>query len=293
MDRKFSVARSILLLLAFGMVITSCKKLGRPALGDYPTDDQQLPGGDLRFYTPFDFTSDEFRFQVADSISNNPSFFDASPLTIVPGVHGNAIQGSDQNAIQYLNANDFATAKSFTIAFWEKNTVPQGGKAQFIFSIPDKDYWHNSGMFLMIDHSGAGSTASDAVVKFAVEDHWFEFTPANGRMPGNLLDGNWHHMGIVYDENTSRITYYVDGQALTGLNPLLTDWLDGTNPHGAMKLNPASVANFVLGGWNKHAGLPGPTDDWVQSWQGSLDQFRLYNKALGAAEIQALYNSKL
>ena len=48
MDRKFSVARSILLLLAFGMVITSCKKLGRPALGDYPTDDQQLPGGDLQ-----------------------------------------------------------------------------------------------------------------------------------------------------------------------------------------------------------------------------------------------------
>jgi hypothetical protein len=293
MNIKPGIAKQLLLLVAFGMIITSCKKLGRPALGDYPTDDQVLPAGDLRFYVPFDFTSPEFRYQVADSISANPSFFDATPLTIIPGVKGNAVKGKDQKGILFLNANDFKQAKSFTVSFWEKNTVPGDGKAQFVFSLPDKDYWHNSGMFLMFDHSGAGSTASGAVVKLAVEDHWFEFTPGNGLMPGNLLDGNWHHFAVTYNETNSKLTWYVDGTALAGLPAGLTDWLDGATPHGGMKLNANSVSSFVLGGWNKHAGLPGPTDGWVQSWQGSLDQFRLYNKALSPAEIQTLFVGKL
>lgn len=293
MDIKFRIAKNIFLLLAFGLAISSCKKLGRPALGDYPTDDVNLPAGDLRFYTSFDLTGTDFREQVSDSISTNPPFASGNPLTIVPGIRGNAVQGKDQNAILFLNANDFVSAKSFTVSFWEKNTVPGGGKAQFVFSLPSKDYWHNSGMFLMFDHSGAGTTASDAVVKFAVQDRWFEFTTGNGRMPGNLLNGQWHHFAVSYNETTSKLTWYVDGQPLTGLSSALTDWVDNGTPHGPMNLNPVSVGNFVLGGWNKHAGLPGPTDAWVQSWQGSLDQFRLYNKALSAADILALYNARL
>ncbi len=297
MHTKYRIAKNLLLLLAFGLLITtSCKKLGRPPLGEYPTDDQQLPPGDLRFYTPFDFDDDEFRYKVADSISTNPSFFSSNPLNLEAGIRGQGISGKDMNAIMYLNANDMASASSFTIAFWEKNTVPTGGKPQFVFSLADKDYWHNSGIFLLIDHTGAGSTATNAVVKIAVEDHWFEFTPANGTMPGNLLDNQWHHMAFVYDETNSEMSYYVDGQKLTGLNPILTKFLDGDpltgTPHGKMKLNPASVGNFVLGGWNKHVSLPGPTDDWIQSWQGGLDQFRMYNKALSSAEILALYNNR-
>lgn len=293
MDIKFRIAKNLLVVVAFGLIITSCKKLGRPALGEYPTDDQVLPAGDLRFYTPFDFTSTEFRYQVADSISANPSFFDASPLTLSPGIRGNGITGKDQDAILFLNANDFKEAKSFTIAFWEKNTVPTDGKAQFVFSLPSKDYWHNSAMFLMFDHSGAGTTASDAVVKFAVQDNWFEFTTGNGKMPGNLMNGQWHHFAVTYNETNSKLTWYVDGQALTGLNPALTDWLTNGAPHGPMNQNVGNISNFVLGGWNKHAGLPGVGDAWVQSWQGSLDQFRLYNKALSAADILALYNARL
>jgi hypothetical protein len=286
MDRKFSVARSILLLLAFGMVITSCKKLGRPALGDYPTDDQQLPGGDLRFYTPFDFASDEFRFQVADSISNNPSFFDATPLTIIPGVRGNGVQGSDANAIQYLNANDFGQSSSFTVSLWLKNSVPTGGKAQFAFTLTDKDNnWCNCAMFALFDHTGSGATADSAVVKFYVIDqkgeNWFELT-GNKRMP-NIYDGNWHHIAFVYDENSSTLKFYRDGAVYQTL-----EWTG----HGKLELTPSSVGNFILGGMNKHAGVAGPTDEWMQSWQGGIDQFRLYNKALSDSEIQALYTSK-
>lgn len=282
-------------LLIIALAVMSCQKMKRPALGDYPEDVTVTPTTPLRFYTNFDSTAEadkQINIRFKDSISSYPSFFPDNAIKAIPGIRGTAVMGASGKSLLYLNANDFAKSTSFTVAFWEKNTVP-ASEPQFLFSLVDKDFWHNSGMFAFFEHAGAGSTADSAVVKFAIEDHWFEFVPSNGKMPGKLLDGNWHHMAFVYDETTSKMSYYVDGQPLTGLPAALTNFMDGATPHGPIKLNPASVSNFVLGGWNKNANVTGPTDAWIQSWQGGLDQFRLYNKALSATEVLALFNSKL
>lgn len=277
----------ILVAVTAALAITSCQKMERPALGDYPKD-ATPPGGPLKFYVAFDGSSTNASRNAVDSIKAN--FAADNPFTVITGITGKGAKGLDQKAIKYSSANDFAASSSFTISFWEKNTVPTGGSPQFVFSVPSSDYWHSSGIFLLVDHDGAGSTSSQAVIKLAVQDHWFEFTGAN-RMPGNLLDNNWHHLVFTYDAATSAMSYYVDGVKLTGLPAGLNTWLDGATPHGAMNLQ--NVSSFVLGGWNKHAGLNGPTDGWIQSWQGGLDQFRLYSKALTASEVLALYNSKL
>ncbi len=276
-------------VLGIALLATSCQKMERPALGDYPQD-ANPPGGPLKFYVAFDgTTSDPLMNAVDSSRANFPA---ENPFTSIDGVSGKGAQGVSQTAIKYGSANDFNSATSFTISFWERNTVPGGGNPQWLFGLASRDYWHQSALFLFVDHDGAGSTTSEAVVKMAIQDQWFEFTPANGRMPGNLLDGNWHHMAIVYDENTSKITYYVDGQALTGLNPVLTDVKDGGAPRGPLSFN--NTYNFILGGWNKHGNLGqgAPTDAWIESWQGGLDQFRMYSEALSAAEIQELFNAR-
>ncbi len=291
-SNKLFKLSSVLLL---SVAVLSCQKMKRPALGDYPEDKTVTPTTALRFYTSFDSTSAEdkqINIRFKDSISNYPSFFPDASLGYTTGVHGTAYRGASSKALLYLNANDFAKSGSFTIAFWEKNNVPTGGSPQFLFSLVDKDYWHNSGVFALIDHNAAGSNTDSAVVKLAVEDHWFEFT-GNNKMPGQLLNNQWHHLAFVYDETTSKMSWYVDGVALTGLPSNVVDWKDGANPHGKMKLTAASVSNFVLGGWNKHVKLAGPTDSWIESWKGSLDQFRLYNKALTATEVQSLFNSKM
>ena len=62
---------------------------------------------------------------------------------------------------------------------------------------------------------------------------------------------------------------------------------------GIGKLDLKSATNLVVGGWNKHAGLSGPTDGWISGFSGKMDQFRLYDKVLTASEVLALYNSKL
>ncbi len=279
-----------ILTAAVIILAVSCQKMSRPALADYPKDNNP-PGGPLKFYTAFDGTSTDPLRNAVDSIRAN--FPSANPFTSIAGINGKGVQGVDQKGIKFSSANDFAGASSFTVSFWEKNTVPTGGSPQWLFSLPSKDYWHQSALFAMIDHDGAGSTASLAVFKFAIHDQWFEFTPGNGMMPGNLLNNSWHHIALVYNETTSKVTYYIDGVALTGLSSNLTDVKNSGNPRGPAGFK--NTYNFVVGGWNKHADLGNgaPGDGWIQSWQGGLDQFRLYSKALAASEVQALYNSKL
>ncbi len=87
------------------------------------------------------------------------------------------------------------------------------------------------------------------------------------------------------------MTYYFDGQVVTGAPTSATDVKNGSNPRG--KLNLSLAGSLVIGGWNKHVGLDGPSDDWIKSFGGLIDQFRMYAKVLTASEIQSLYNSKL
>ena len=273
-----TVNKKLMIILGMGLMVLSCQKMDRPKLGDY-VKDTNPPGGPLKFYTAFDGSD-------VDSI--RATFATDFPLSYVPGISGQAVQGQRGKAIKYPSANDWWRSTSFTIAWWMKHS-PHSDGAEFLFSLPSTDYWHNSALFVLIEDKNQ-STSSLTALKLAVQDQWFEFVGAN-RMPGNILNGNWHHLVIVYDETTSRLTYYVDGVALTGLADNLTSVKSGGNPRGPLSFN--HVSNFILGGWGKHVGIAGPQDSWVQSYSGALDQFRLYSKALSASEVLALYNSKL
>jgi hypothetical protein len=291
MTQKNKITKLAFAVLFFA-AIAGCQKMERPALGKYTADFVAQPTTPLRFFTNFDSTSElgkQINIRFGDSISGYPCFFPDKSITYSAGVHGTAYTNGSENALQYINANDFASASSFTVAFWEKiSGVPQSADgAQFVMSLPDKDYWHNSGMFLLFDHTGAGSTADSAAVTFAVKDNWFAFHNTD-RIP-HIYDQQWHHMAFVYDETTSKLTTYVDGNALTGLSDAATKQ---AGLQGPLNMNVSSVSGLVIGGWNKNVGLSGPTDSWIHSFKGSLDQFRLYNKALSAAEIQQLFSTK-
>jgi hypothetical protein len=260
------------------MIIGGCKKMDRPQLGSYPKD-ANPPGGPLKFYTAFDGTD-------VDSIRAN--FATDDPLTFVPGISGQAIQGAPGKFIKYPSANDFAQVTSFTVSFWMKKSPHKNG-AEFVFSLPSTtQYWHNSELFMLIEDDNQSSTSLMAT-KLAIQDQWFEFVGPN-RIP-NMLNGSWHHMVYVYDEKTSKLTTYVDGVALTGLPSNLTDVKNGSSPRGALSFK--DVSQFIVGGLSKHAGIGGSADSWMLTYSGQLDQLRLYGKALTAAEITALYNSKL
>ena len=275
MSFKNKLIRSALLVLTASISITACKKLDRPKLGDYPKD-ASPPGGPLKFYAAFDGTTSNPLMNAVDSIRAN--FPSVNPLASVAGVSGKAVQGNGTSAIKYPSANDFNTATSCTIAFWVNNTV--NSNTELLFSLASKDYWHGSAAFLLLEHA----TPTKCQFKFALQDHWVEYID-NFNKP--LFDGQWHHLAFTYDETSSTVKVYFDGTEVP-----LPPGAAG-NFAGLGKLNLKTASNLVVGGWNKHAGLDGPTDGWISAFTGKMDQFRLYGKVLSASEVLALYNSKL
>lgn len=103
----------------------------------------------------------------------------------------------------------------------------------------------------------------------------FVFYPGGnkGNTPAIITKNVWHHIVGVFDGNqtgnANRLKIYVDG-----VNQTLT--FSGTIPASFT----TTGGSFMLGGWSGG-----------NSWfSGAMDETRIYNRALSASEVQALYN---
>jgi hypothetical protein len=88
--------------------------------------------------------------------------------------------------------------------------------------------------------------------------------------PGSLFSaGGWHHVALTFNESSGLACIYLDGS------------LEGSDTFGAF--TPQTAWDFYLGA----RVTPGGT----VRWYGGLDEISLYDRALGAAEISAIYNA--
>lgn len=263
------------------LILGSCQKMKRPELGNYIADSAP-PNSPLKFFAAMDGTGTDQLRNAVDSIRAN--FPVSNGMTSVAGISGKGMKGSDGASIVYPSSNKMPLATSMTIAFWMKNT--DAGRTEFVFSLVDDKYgWHHSAIFLLLEHGSPTATT----LKLGLMDQWLEW-PDGNKFPKPLLDGSWHHIAFVYDAAASKMTYYFDGAAVTPAPTSATDVKNGGSPRGPLDLK--SCNKLILGGWNKHGGAQGPTDDWIKSYTGSLDQFRLYSTALSATEVQALFANR-
>lgn len=271
--------------ILMGLSMVACKKLDRPALGNY-AEDSNPPGGPLKFYAAFDGTSKDPLINAVDSIKANfPSMNDFGS---VDGISGKALSGVNKKFVKYPKPNDWAvTSKSFTISIWEKHNGQTknnagGNGPEYPYSFKSSNgHWSGASMFLILEGDNAGCAVKFMTVDAANADNWFTWENANV-IPG-MLDNNWHHVVLVYDAATSITTLYLDGVA----NSILPKW--GT--HGNINFDESKISEFRVGAG---PGTNYDSDDWLSSsWKGALDQLRMYNVALSAAEVKALYATKL
>lgn len=273
--------RYVTAVLAVLVLTVSCQKMERPALGDYPKD-VNPPGGPLKFYAALDGSN-------VDSIRAN--FGIAEKATYEQGITGMGYKGSADSYIKYAAANDFGNVTSFTISFWLKKDGPPaaGTGTQWVFGLPTtSDLWHRHEFSMFFEDANNPSSADSAALKIILQDQFIEFTGAK-RIP-NLLNNEWHHMALVYNEATSKLATYVDGVQYLPNEASVTDIKKNGNPRGPLTFT--NVSGFVIGGPGHYA-LGKTPDDWMHNFDGSLDQFRLYGTVLSDAEIMALFNSKL
>jgi hypothetical protein len=97
--------------------------------------------------------------------------------------------------------------------------------------------------------------------------HWnLDFT-----LTRSVFTGSWTHLVITYDGSTER--YWINGQSLS-------PWSHGASP---LFVNPSVLS---LGARVVSAA----SNDVKETFNGSIDELRIYNRALSAAEASALYN---
>lgn len=292
-----------MLILILCVVITSCQKLTRPVLGNYPKDPPTPPYNPLKSSFSFENNTTDDGEDKLTSTSSNVSY--------VAGITGQALEiGSlgylvfplkdtltDPNGFVSIPADTIKNLGSFTLAFWINGLgdVADGGPiqtgAQGIFAISEStQFWGNLEIFL--------ENYKDAADPNAV---WLKIHMFNANDAANseqwIADDNtklknvlhkWTHIAITYDASTSALSLYKDG-AVTGVNNTI---LDG-GKYGKIKFN--NVTGMVIGSYafqtNPSLTNHGP-ESWAQSFNGAIDQFHLYNKAMSAAEISDLYTSK-
>ncbi len=275
------------LIAGVALMASSCQKMDKPGMGDYPVD-ANAPGGPLKFYAAFDGTSDNPLKNAVDSIrANYPS---ENPLAPIEGISGKGVQGESLKFVKYIKPNDWAaTAESFTVSCWykrdgqTKNNEGNNGPEYLLSTRAVNDYNWSNGSFLFFLEGNNTACAVKFYIQTKTGDGWLTWENAES-IPG-LLNNQWRHIAAVYNSATSVMTLYIDGVA----HGITKQW--GT--HGALNLDEEKIAEFRIGRGPRNDGDADGVGGWLQSsWKGGIDQVRLYSTALTAAEINSLYTSK-
>src|SRR5258706_6416318 len=196
----------------------------------------------------------------------------ASALSFVAGKIGQAVQVASPG---YINSNitgTIANLKSFTIVCWimQPSSLASGPTTYFPFSLNKAGYsWEQTKFFMLFDRP---DNTSNSYGKVCLMDQWFD----KGQVWPRMLDGNWHQMAISFDGSTGALRVYIDGALLSQSSTA------AFNPQN----NFGDADSFTLGGPDDATNT---ANGWMNSLSGTLDEFRVFNKALTTDEVQALY----
>jgi len=294
--KSLKIIHSLFLLIAFGLFIPACRKLDRPELAELILDPEPPPYNSLKTFFQFENnTTDEGENKLTGTAKN---------ITYVTGVSGQAAQIGAGGYILYkgfgdtvrypnefmgISADTLRNLGSFTISFWMNGVGPFTDGAQGLFSISNKNqFWGNLDIFL--ENYSNAADPSEAFLKI----HMFNDSKAPGsgeqwnelKIPG--IFNKWSHIVVTYNADNSQFSVFANGQPTTINNKVL----DGGN-YGKIKFKDFN--GMVLG---THQFQTDPTltnhgpEPWAKSFNGALDQFRIYNRALSATEITELFTSK-
>jgi hypothetical protein len=221
-----------------------------------PMGPQGAGGGGLVGWWKFDETSGT---SAADSSGRgNTGTIAGAPTWTVGGKINGALSfnAADPDQVSTLTKYYF-DGGSFTYAAWV-NTTQQVSQVRIMGSMAASDgyVWLNE---------SEGTTTG-----FSIELN--TMTPADYQLRSsnvNISDGLWHHVALVVDRTANTISVYVDG---------------------AVKSNTSHtfVGNFGISGdqMTHHIGYQNAS----LAYTGLIDDARVYNRALSANEIAALYN---
>ena len=216
---------------------------------------QESLNAGLMAYWSLDETSGT---NIEDSIDNYDLTTNSSNWTA-----GRIDNGLEFNSTGYRAWNDTfldANQTDLSFSFWFKVPIDFNNTAPVDMSLFDKSDQFNVNHIRAILESGAG------VLRVSLEGEDIE-SPSLGSNYTNLVAGTWYHTVIIWDGG-SNVSLYVNGQ--------LNQTADYTG-----KLNTTTLDyDFAIGGSFRSG----------NEFNGTIDEFGVWNRPLTISEITGLYN---
>jgi hypothetical protein len=273
-------------LMMFGLA--SCSKDKDDGSNSGKTDPGTIATTNLVAYFPFDGNATE-------KIANlNPEV--STGVTYVAGRRGQAYQGATGAHLLYsLPANSkLGTLTSFTIATWFRSPLVTGDPEPVFFQIGKSDdlFWGN----LTLALNRLAATADSLQFKAFFLKQGVPWSGQHISFSSKQFQVNrWMHMVFQYDAATSKYMIYKDGVKVNTNEGVENRWAAGEDVTPRPALGPLGFANadkINIGAWRPKTEA-GATDAWMGWFMGNLDELRVYDKALSAAEIKSLYEAEV
>ncbi len=272
----------------FSVVIISCKKKDStpdvvlPPIGGYNTSDE-VAATNLVAYWNFDGNQNEIKSSTASTSSDR--------VTYASGIKGQAIK-LDSGYVFYNSIPALDGMTTFSVSAWvQTNNSQAPGFTSMVFQLtkPTSTFGNiNLGL-----ETGWKPAGNDTLVIHG----WY--TDPNGGLQDNRNDPfGTPAVGVVKDTSANHWVFIT--MTCDNSNPVnFLIYANGVsigayNQRGTSVYTPQVPSSVVIGGWlNNVAGQPHTSDTWPHAFVGSIDEVRVYNKALSQSDISALYQLEL
>lgn len=274
------------LVVSSALLFTACKKDDDVALNpiDGYNNSNEVAATNLKAHWSFEGVTKEDISGVDVNASLRNSF--------VTGPKGSALH-LDSGYLKYPaipNIKSGTSLNSFTVSCWV-NMKNKGNSFTQLFSLAPSvanagDIWGN--INLGAETGWFPATSDTLVPKFLMvttsNGNQDNRPDPNGTPPIGVFHGanKWSHIVTTWNAATSKLQMYGDTVHISAYDTR------GGVTNVTFKDNDAFIIGSIL---NSELGYTaqGPNPDWAKWFTGSIDEIRVYNKALSTDEIQALW----
>jgi hypothetical protein len=217
-----------------------------------------------------------FDFEQTDTsewrLRNTSARKDAAPDGTIVGCQWTEGRWSDKHALEFRSVNDRVRLDvpgdydSLTLTAW----VRVQGLDRQINSLFMSDGFDAGTVHWSVRHDGVLALTA---IGSEPRDHQICISP-----PALTLNqfGLWVHLAVVIDGGGKQVVHYLNGVPVS--------------EHALNIKPPFRVGVAELGNWNAK-GFPKNDPFMIRNFGGAMDEFCLFNRALKAEEIRALYSS--
>jgi hypothetical protein len=222
-----------------------------------------------------------FDGDLNETVSNTPG--ENKETTLVNGFKGQAINfnANSQSYVIYEPIEAVTDLQSFTISFWVNPTFVDANGNNGIDGIlglvglsnPNR-FWGNIEWFVENNSNPDGAILKVILTNNSTQETDIVVTNYKG------LFGNWSNHTLTYDAATSTLVYLINGSTAA------TKKVPWTGPITFTNSGP-----IVLGAVQFQT-TPSLTNHGIEPWAswltGTIDELRIYNKALKVSDVNAL-----